>query len=369
MSVIPKIICPPDYSIRCFRLVDPMSFGIIKGAATEIAIPTKGICIPVNRYDDKRLILKAGSTQKLDISGIAEYGELQEEYQFSVNLSETPGILGVGTKHKYELYDEDLNLISSIEFTVSGNFSDSLIKAVNANPTLYPLVAFDTQGVANGNIIVMAQTKGIKYRHIFYFDLDGFGGIEPFPYVHPGNLVQKYRKYPDGRVKLILIVPEFGKVNTNSCGCADSSGTMLSNKKYFQYAIASEYENIKNPSTPILVDGENESYLWDQQSTDHIGYHFTSGDFVNMSTAPTKRALVQNIQGYSITTDAEIGNYSQANLNHVWSPNAIPWKTGGEMNLFAGGQDVNDTDRLFIETLYLKNPHTFDIPMRILIGV
>ena len=207
MSVIPKIICPPDYSIRCFRLIDPMSFGIIKGAATEIAIPTKGICIPVNRYDDKRLILKAGSTLKVDVSGIAEYGELQEEYQFSVDLTATPDILGEGTKHKYELYDSELNLISSIEFTVSETFSESLLSAVSGNSTIYELMNFDTANVANGNFTVTANAKGVKYRHIFYFDLDGFGGSDPHPYVHPGNLVQKYRKYPDGRIKVMLIIP------------------------------------------------------------------------------------------------------------------------------------------------------------------
>jgi hypothetical protein len=88
-----------------------------------------------------------------------------------------------------------------------------------------------------------------------------------------------------------------------------------------------------------------------------------------MSTAVTKRSLLQSIQGYSITTDSEIGNNTETTLNHVWSPNTVDWKTGGEMNLFTGGQDVNTTDNLLIETIYLKNPHTFDIPMRILIGV
>lgn len=369
MSVIPKIICPPDYSIRCFRLIDPMSFGIIKGAATEIAIPTKGICIPVNRYDDKRLVLKAGSTLKVDISGIAEYGDLQEEYQFTVDLNSTPDILSEGTKHKYELYDSELNLLSSIEFTVSGTFSESLLTAVSGNSTIYGLMNFDTTDIANGNFTVTANTKGIKYRHVFYFDLDGFGGSDPYPYIHPGNLVQKYRKYPDGRAKVMLIIPEFSRVNTDSCGCTDSSGAMLSNKKYFQYALASDYENAKNPSSPILVEGEDTSYVWNQQSTDHIGYHFNTGDLINMSTASTKRALIQSVQGYAVTTDTEIGNNTQTYLNHVWSPSNVTWRTGGEMNLFTGGQDVYDTDRLFIETIYLKNPHTFDIPMRILIGV
>ena len=93
------------------------------------------------------------------------------------------------------------------------------------------------------------------------------------------------------------------------------------------------------------------------------------GNLINMNTASTKRALVQTIQGYAVTTDTEIGNNTQTNLNHDWSPSNVVWRNGGEMNLFTGGQDVNDTDLLLIETLYLKNPHTFDIPMRILIGV
>ncbi len=371
MSVIPKIICPPDYSIRCFRLVDPMSFGIIKGAQTEVAIPTKGICIPVGRYDDKRFILKAGATQKLDISGIAEYGDLLEEYQFSVDLTATPDILGDGTSHKYELYDEEQNLISSVEFTVSGDFADSLSAALNANSAILAAMTFDVSDVANGNIYFTANTAGVKYRHLFYFDTTGFGGATPHPYIHPGNLIQKYRKYPEGRAKVILILPQFEKVDTTTCGCSDSSGAILSNKKYFQYATASEYENIKTPRSPILTAGDQDgtSFVWSNQSTDHIGYHFSSNDLVNMSTDPTKRALIQNIQGFAITTDTGVGNNTETYLSHVWSPNTVQWKNIGEMSLFTGGQDVNTNDQLLIETLYLKNPHTFDIPMRILIGV
>jgi hypothetical protein len=348
-----------------------MSFGIIKGAQTEVAIPTKGICIPVGRYDDKRFILKAGSTQKLDISGIAEYGDLGEEYQFSVNLTNTPDILAEGTTHKYELYDEEQNLITSIEFTVSGDFATSLGNAFSGNSTLYSLINYDVTEIANGNIYFTAVNTGVKYRHLFYFDTTGFGGADPYPYIHPGNLVQKYRKYPEGRVKVILIVPQFDKIDTASCSCADSSGLILSNKKYFQYATASEYERIKTPRSPILAAGDQDgtSFVWSNESTDHIGYHFSTNDLVNMSTASTKRALIQSIQGFAISTDTGIGNNTETYLSHVWSPNTVQWKNIGEMSLFTGGQDVNTEDQLLIETLYLKNPHTFDIPMRILIGV
>lgn len=370
MSVIPKIVCPPDYSIRCFRLIDPMSFGIVKGAQTEIAIPTKGICIPVNRYDDKRILLRGGNIQKIDISGIAEYGDLSEQYQFSVNLIDNPNILSEGTKHKYELYDESLNLISAVEFTVNGTFSSSLSSAIGQNSTIYSLVNFDTQNIANGVFLVNAIQKGIKYRHVFYFDLDGFGGYNSFPYIHPGNLVQKYRKYQDGAIKVILIIPEFNKVNTDSCGCTDSSGLILSNVKNFQYTTISEYEKFQK-SSPILIqgDGDNNSYTWNQNSKDHIGYHFQINDLVNMQPTITKRGLIQSINGYSVTTDTGIGNSTENYLNHVWSPNVVKWYTGGEMMLFTGGQDVLEPDNLFIESIYLKNPHSFDIPMRILIGV
>jgi hypothetical protein len=345
-----------------------MSYGIVKGAQTEIAIPTKGICIPVNRYDDKRLILRAGSTQKIDISGIAEYGELSEQYQFSVDLTNTPNIIGNGTKHKYELYDDSLNLISSTEFTVNGNFSSSLSSAVGQNSALYSLVNFDTQNISVGSFVVSAIQKGVKYRHIFYFDIDGFGGSEPFPYIHPGNLIQKYRKYIDGAVKIILIIPEFNKVNTDSCGCADSSGIILSNVKYFQYTSISEYEKFQKVS-PISINGNDNLYTWNGNSKDHIGYHFYTNDLVNISTDTFKRALIQSIQGYQITTDTNIGNNTEGILNHVWSPSSVKWITGGEMMLISGGQDVTETDNLFIESVYLKNPHSFDIPMRILIGV
>jgi hypothetical protein len=370
MAVVAKIKCPPDQSIRCFRLVDPMSFGIVKGADTEVAIPTKGICIPVANYEDRRLLLRANSILKLDVSGIAVYGDLLETYEFVVNLNETPGIISPGTKHSYSLYDSSLNLIETIEFTVDVNFATSVVAAFSNSSSINTLVSIDPGNISTGSFTIAAQTKGVKYRHVFSFDLDGFGGANPHPFVHPGNLTQKFRKYPEGRVKIILAIPEFGKVDTSTCGCTDNTGVISSDKKYFQYAFASDYEKTLNPSTPILVSGANDgtSYAWSQSSTDHIGYHFNSGDLTNMQTAPTSRALVQSIDGYSITTDAGLGNNTQANLQHVWSPSTTNWRTAGEMSLFTGGQDVSDTDNLFIETLYLKNPQAFDIPMRILVG-
>ena len=197
------------------------------------------------------MILRAGKTQKLDIDGISEYGDLKETFEFSVTTDQ----VGAGTTHKYELYDEELSLIGSTEFTVSENFNDSLADAISASSTIASNVSF-TEGTINSgkfNFKVSAVTPGIKYRHLFHFDVDGFGGSDVYPYLHPGNLTQKYRKYPNGAVKIILIVAEFSKVNTDSCGCADSSGELLSNKKYFQYSFAGDYE--KKSTTPILVQG------------------------------------------------------------------------------------------------------------------
>ena len=324
MSVIPKIKCPPDYSIRCFRLVDSMSFGIVKGAETEISIPTKGICIPVSRYDDRRLVLRAGKTQKLDIEGIAEYGPLKETYEFEVDLTANSSILDPGTHHKYELYDENLNLIESMSFTVVDTFFDSLTTAFNASSMIKNLVMFNA-GLEEGRFSVESAITETKYRHLFYFDLDGFGGYLNFPYIHPGNLKQKYRKYEEGGVKIILIIPEFAKVNVDTCGCADSSGAILSNKKYFQYSFASDYE--RNESTPILAQGNPYElfYEWSQQSKDHIGYHFEQGSLVSMNSVITKRSFIEKIQGFSLKTDAPMGDDTTSFLSHVWSPRQTTW--------------------------------------------
>ncbi len=369
MAVIPKIICPPDDSIRCFRLIDPMSFGIVKGAVTEIAIPTKGVCIPVNRYEDKRMVLRKNSTVKLDISGIASYWDMPEIYEFIVDLTAFPDILSAGTQHTYSLYDENLVLIESFSFTVVTTFNTALEAAFNDSIQIKTLMTLDDQDTDTGSLTFAAQTSGVKYRHVFAFDTTGSGGSSPSPFSHPGNLIQKFQKYPEGRVKIILIIPEFGNVDTVTCGCSDSSGIMLSNTKYFQYAYASDVERNAITQTPIIaVEGATAtSYAWEQSSTDHIGYHVVTGNMINMQTDVTKRALVENIQGYDITTDTAIGTGTATYINHVLSP-TVTWKTAGEMNLFTGGQDVYNADMLYIETFYLKNPQDFDIPLRILIG-
>jgi hypothetical protein len=347
-----------------------MSFGIVKGVQNEVTIPTKGICIPVDRYDDRRILLRANSTIKLDISGIASYGDMNETYQFVADLVKYPNILAEGTQHKYSLYDESLNLIEEITFTVGASFTVSMSSAVSNSLQIKNLVQFDYGLIDQGKINVTANTAGIKYRHVFSFDLDGFGGVNKFPFLHPGNLIKKNRKYEDGRVKVILIVPEFEKVDTSTCGCSDKTGAMLSNKKYFQYALASDYEKHKNPTTPILAGGNmfGTSYNWLQESTDHIGYHIQTNDLINMSGDPLKRSIVKSIDGYDFSVDASFGNGTQSYLNHVWSPSSVSWKTGGELNLFTGAQDVYDEDLLYVETLYLKNPQSFDIPLKVLIG-
>jgi len=43
-------------------------------------------------------------------------------------------------------------------------------------------------------------------------------------------------------------------------------------------------------------------------------------------------------------------------------------KKMGDFLFLTGGQDVESTDMLYTETVWLNNPQSFDIPIRVLIA-
>jgi hypothetical protein len=229
-----------------------------------------------------------------------------------------------------------------------------------------------------GKIKVSAVKKGVKYRHLFQFDTTGFGGYYPSPYNHSGNLVTPYQRYNHPRVKLMMIYPDYYKANVLSgCGCIDASGDMKSNKKYIEYAYNDQYRQITLPVTPITAspllntDPLGSDWTWDQSSKDNFDYHFKVGDMVCASSDPLKRAFITEKDGYFFSVDTPIGNDTLSpgqTLSHVYSQNATQWRKIGDFLLHTTGQDVLDTDRIYIESLWLRNPHSYDLPVKILLG-
>lgn len=381
MSIKPPIKCPPDYTTLVFRLTECKKAGIVKGITTQLAIDLQDMFVPVTNYEQRMMTLKAGETKKIDVSSLGVNWPLQESYQFVADVTNC----GDGTTHTYSLYDENLVLIESITFLVDATnpliatFKLAFALAVQTSTSIKTLMSFNTtafSGVA-GSITATAVSKGIKYRHVFSFDNDGFGGYLPHPYLHPGNLTTPNEKYVDPRIKIMMIYPDFYKANIlSNCGCIDASGDMKSNKKYIEYAYSNQYDQIQNPDTPILADTSFISsfglnWTWEQASTSHIGYHFKVGDLVcsSNSTAPLLRGIITSIQGYEVIVDTIIGDISSGqSLSHVYSPNAIKWRKMGDFYLHTTAQDVLDTDYLYIETLYLKNPHNFDLPIKIMLA-
>jgi hypothetical protein len=380
MSIKPPLKCPPDYSILAFRITECKKAGIVKGIETQIAIDLQKLFVPVTNYEERQMTLKAGETKKIDVSSIGEHWPLAEKFAFIANAT----FCGDGTSHTYSLYDENLNLIETMSFYVDQNvdtikdFPTALYTAVNNSTYIKTTVTFDPSAFTGTSapVYVTAQKKGVKYRHVFQFDTTGWGGYVPFPYVHPGNLVTPYVKYERPRVKIMLIYPDFYKANVlSTCGCLDASGDMKSNKKYIQYAYDDDYYRINNPSTPIISNlvlnnaTQGTNWTWNQSSKDHIGYHFANGDLLSTSGNPLKRGIISQINGYFFATDITVGNTStDQTLSHVWSPSNVQWRNMGDFYLHTTAQDVLDTDKLYIETLWLKNPHDYDLPVKIMLA-
>lgn len=379
MSIKPPIKCPPDYSILAFRITECKKAGIVKGIETQLSIDLQKLFVPVTNYEERTMVLKAGETKKIDVSNIGVRGPLNETYAFVANQN----FCGDGTNHSYTLYDEYLNLIETIFWTVDitvpaiNTFAKAFSLAVSGSIYIYKLIGFGVGAfAANGTITATANKKETKYRHVFGFDLSGFGGYLPFPYLHPGNLVVPYVKYERPRVKIMLIYPDFYKASAlSNCGCIDPSGDLLSNKKYIEYAYEEDYYRITYPGSPITVtplanaSPAGINWTWDQSSLDHIGYHFNINDLVNASGDTTKRGFVNQLQGYFFSTDTLIGGNTPGELlAHTYSPKEIQWRKMGDFYLHTTGQDINDGDKLYIETLWLRNPHAYDLPIKIMLA-
>jgi hypothetical protein len=108
---------------------------------------------------------------------------------------------------------------------------------------------------------------------------------------------------------------------------------------------------------------------WQQQSTDHIGYHIKVGDLIATEQDPLLRGFVTSINGYDVQVDTGIGDGSPLQkAKHIWSPSTITWRKMGDFYLHTTAQDVTDTDYLYLETLWLRNPHQYDLPIRIMLA-
>jgi len=350
--------------------------GIVKGIKTQLAVDLQDFFVPVTNYEERQITLKAGSTKFIDVSSVGENTDLAESYEFVANANNC----GNGTSHTYTLYDEDLNTLGSFSFNVTATGFSTAFTAAYTASNVNSLVSFDTSTFtgATGKIRVTAAKKGVKYRHVFEFDTTGFGGYYPYPYSHSGNLVTPAQRYVSPRVKLMMIYPDYYKANVlANCGCIDASGDMKSNKKYIEYAYADQYSEVTSPGTPITAspvlnaDPLGNDWTWDQSSTDNFDYHFKVGDMLYASSNPLKRAFITEKDGFFFSVDTPIGDDTLTTgqaLTHVYSPNSVKWRKMGDFYLHTTGQDVIDTDRIYIESLWLRNPHSYDLPVKILLG-
>jgi hypothetical protein len=181
-----------------------------------------------------------------------------------------------------------------------------------------------------------------------------------------------YTKYPKGRIKYILIFPDYSKVDVTTCGCANTSGDMKSNQKFFQYVNRGEYDEVNNPGTNVILAAGSTSVNceWDYTAvTDHIGYHFGVNTLIKVDNGVPFRANIEYLNGKDIQLDAPVNvAYDGELMSNVYGPATPRWRNIGDFLFLSGATDIEDADRCFIETIILKNPHAFDIPVRYMIG-
>ena len=379
MPIKPPISCPPNYDILNFRFTDYKRVGVVKGIDTMSNLDMSSLTIPIQEHREGTLTLKANSTKQINIDDVADYWPMYEVYSFNANIAAYPGVIGNYTTHNYTLFDyQNQTELLNFDFTVNPSndsykdFETAFLTAFQeANGANY--VGLDVaQSSTTGVFSILSATLGARYRHTFTFDsTDEAGG----PYIHPGNLITPYTKYPNGGIKYLLLYPKYDLVDTSTCGCGDQSGNILTNDRYIQYVGQTEYLKKTITSTPIYVNaGAIGTYIltWDGSlSNDHIGYYINVGDMISASADPLYRAVVTAINGYIITVDQPIISSLTSDafyINKVESPATPQYKNIGDFFFASGTTDVYDTDNCYTETVILKNPHSFDVPISYMIG-
>lgn len=387
MSIKPKILCPPDYSILSLRFAECKKLGVVKGTQTLLQTDLSNFYIPLTNYSEKKFTVKAGKTKKLDIGDLASYWELRESYSFIYN---DEGVSNL-TTHRFSMYDETgETLLGQMTFTVDitnlfqQTFAQAFAYTLQNDAELNVLISA-SYGPAASQVLVTAVTAGVRYQYMLEYDINGFGGTANPPYLHPGTLVTKDLKYPEGRVRAIFLYPEYAKADTSSCGgrCQDASGDLLSNVKNFKWAYDGDYTRKQSSemATGIIVNSNSfpgagqynedgtQTFQW-LDTGNAPGYFLNVGDLVTLNTTTDNPyGYVTNINGYNITVDRQgfgTGMLTDQ-LVKKWSPQNIEWRPGGEMLFITGGQDVYDTDRLYTETIWINNPQAYDIPFTAII--
>jgi len=372
MSITPRLKCPPDYSILSFRFVDCKKVGIVKGISKEVDVDLKDFFIPITEYSERKFTLKAGQVQRLDAGNLFNYGEQNETYQFVpddlINVAD-------GTTHKLEIFSsEDGSPLYSGTFVyvydlvTAPTFLDGLKNFYNADENLKALFDLFTGDPAKQDFTLSAKLEGVKYCHIFTFNSASLA-----PYAHPGTLTLPYRKWENGRIKIIFVLAHYTDKFTPT------------NEKNFQWIGDDEYQRLSNPkklNVKVITDALNNStsFKWyDTFDSDgnlsSYNTRFPYNVFLNDLIRTNKTNLmgfVQSVDGYNIATNESIGTdipqIDPQYIQKVFSPNSLDWKTSGELLALTGGEEVDSTDKLNIETIWLKNNQSFDIEFEVIIA-
>lgn len=385
MSVKPKLVCPPNYSILTLRFTECKKIGIVRGVNTLTSYDLSSFFIPLTNYSEKRFTLKSGKTMKLDVSDIAVYAEISEKYHF---IYVDAGVAD-NTTHTFTIYDEaGVNVLSTLTFQVDAstpayaNFPTAFATTLLANVVMKGLIDFAGDVTELSGFVVSAIAKGTKYNYLMEYDTLNI--TLPGTYLHPGTLLQKSLKYPEGRVRAFMLFAEYARVDslTCQCGCCtNASGELLSNIKNFQWAYDSEYTKKQTPnlSTGVSVNANFADPTQDNANGTQTFQWLTTGNsaaynleinnlvYIN-AVANNPYGYVSDIDGYNITVNRTgFGDGSGQELLKAWTPPSIEWKIGGEMLFISGGQDVYDTDRLYTETIWIKNTQSYDIPFMAMI--
>lgn len=379
MSVKPKLLCPPDYSILALRFTECKKLGVVKGITTMFAFDLSNFFIPLTNYAEVKFTVKSGKKKKLDIGGIASFSELNETYQFIY----TDAGVADGTSHIFTIYDEDSLQLEQITFTVDAlvdayaDFPTAFATELAANVDLTALITAEYNVNELSEVTVSADAKGIKYKYLLEYDSTG---AATGPYEHPGNLIQQDYKYPEGRVRAIFLYADYARVDSKTCSCnccADPSGDLLSNVKNFEWSWNNDYtkKQVGANLTGIIVNADaadagqqnldgTQTFQW-LNTGNSAAYYLKVGDMVTIDAiTDNPYTFVTAIDGFNITVDKQgVGTGTGTDqLITKFAPEAIDWKTAGEILFISGGQDVYDANYFYTDTVWIRNTQNYDIP-------
>ena len=361
MSIIPNIQCPTNYTNLVFRFIDCKNAGIVKGNETINKVDLSTLQIPISQHLESEILINPGATIQLPDFG--SFTSNLERWRFQ--LPETYK-WSIGTSHRFQVFVGNIEIIT--DFTVISSFINDFQTAIEQNPDLQGII---TLKLSDNNIIFIdSYIPDTKLQYILNINKLYSYNSNLWEHQLYGDLINVMPT--EKTLKYIMLLPLYENVDRKKCNCTNKSGEFLSNKKWIQYTNETSWKKWKKPSTGTFLKYNEIDLSLPNDKYTFYGidphYSFQIGDIVVIkSNNGTIRAKIYNIISNTIIFDTKFIIWKDTELLQL--DKQPEWSKIGDILILSGGGNINDWDYVQCDRIVIKNPQTFTIGIKIMLGV